>query len=152
MGWSQLRRETAEAYAEYGPEMFRISSKDTWEAHDGTAIAAKDTEPVYLIYGQLEEGTLNETYGKPGGKKTWVVLDKWISIAGGVPYLIPEDESSGMKPFDVVQAPVIWINFDMKTNRLFDRMKAFARAKGLDLATLPIKVYSNPQPRLNAAP
>ena len=115
--------------------------QDPWE---GQIYTLKDAyaprEPLkFLVAGLLTEPSLSIVYGAPGTLKSMLLGDMAVCVAAGRSWLQRE----------VIQSPVLWIDFDNGQRRTHERFAALARARSLPDNT-PLSYVSMPQPWLNA--
>jgi hypothetical protein len=72
-------------------------------------------------------------------------------VAAGLPWLEPAPwETKPLPPFQVIQSPVMWIDFDNGLNRVDNRFEALGREYGIP-KTAPLYYFSFPEPNLNAS-
>jgi hypothetical protein len=85
----------------------------------------------WLVNGLLPIPSVSTFYGTPGGLKTMLAQDLAACVAGGVPWLaaLPGDEKA--QPFQVMQAPVLWVDVDNGLDRTERRFAALGRGHDL---------------------
>lgn len=102
---------------------------------------------VYLVEGLVSRPSLIVVYGAPGVLKSFLVADMAMCVAGGLPWL-PSLPSGDANPRPVVQAPVLWCDFDNGRRRTDERVEALGRAYDLHGDT-PFRYVSMPSPWLD---
>ncbi|MEL7643295.1 MAG: AAA family ATPase, partial [Desulfitobacterium hafniense] len=85
-------------------------------------------DTTYLVDNLFALPSLNILYGNSGTLKSMILADLAMCIATGRDWLQPLQHEAGIiKPKPVVQAPVLWIDFDNGRNRTLNRFRAFGR-------------------------
>jgi len=102
---------------------------------------------VYLVEGIVPRPSLIVVYGAPGVLKSFLVADMAMCVAGGLPWL-PSLPSGDANPKAVVQAPVLWCDFDNGRRRTDERVEALGKAYELPAST-PFYYVSMPSPWLD---
>ncbi|MEL7643586.1 MAG: AAA family ATPase, partial [bacterium] len=93
----------------------------------GDAYAPRPITP-YLVDNLFALPSLNILYGSPGSMKSLILADLAMCIASGRDWLQPLPHEAGtIKPKPVMQAPVLWMDFDNGKNRTLNRFEAFGR-------------------------
>lgn len=145
---ADYRRQIAERAAELMTLVNEGSDQD-WEIFT-LADAYKERPPlVWAVQGLLSLPSLSIVYGAPGTMKSLLTADLLTCVAAGLPWLDPLPGQNA-KPFQTVQSPVLWIDFDNGRRRTHDRFEAFARARNLPADT-QLYYTSMPTPWLDAS-
>ena len=107
--------------------------------------AYRDRPPTeYIVAGTFATESLTVVYGAPGTMKSMLMADMICHVAGGIPWLPGFDAG-----VEVLESPVLWLDFDNGTRRTDGRFDAIGRALGL-LEDAPVNYLSMPTPSLNA--
>lgn len=117
------------------------------------ADAYQKREPMqFLVDGLLPCPSLSVVYGGPGSLKSMLLADLAVCVASGSKWLdlLPSDQVQPGRVFNVIQCPVLWIDFDNGTRRTDERIDAFARTRNLPVDT-PLHYVSMPTPWLDAS-
>jgi RecA-family ATPase len=104
--------------------------------------------PSYLINGLVRQPSVICFYGPPGGLKTMLMLDLYVSIASGQPWLISSPLFGEGDSYQVKQGPVFILDQENGIDRLRERIGAICR--GRDVSPVPMYGLSLPNPPFNA--
>jgi RecA-family ATPase len=122
----------------------------TWEVFS-LDDALKPRQPhVEIVKGLFTVPNLSIVYGPPGTLKTLLLMDMLLCIAANQPWLAPLGGHRMDLARDVMQASILWVDFDNGPRRTHERIAALARGHGL-LTSENIHYVSMPEPWLNAA-
>lgn len=115
--------------------------KDPWADQIYTLKDAYEPrDPLkFIVSGLFTEPSLSIIYGAPGTLKSMYLANCGLCIASNQPFLGRE----------VIQASVLWLDFDNGKRRTHERFEAIARARNLPSDT-PFYYVSMPSPWLNA--
>lgn len=116
-------------------------SPDPWENQIYTLKDAyAPREPLqFIVEGLLTLPSLSIMYGAPGTLKSLLLADMAVCVAAEIQWLSR----------DVIQAPVMWIDFDNGRRRTHERFAALAMTRNLPVET-PFYYVSMPSPWLDA--
>ena len=112
--------------------------------------AYKSRPPIqYIVGGLFALPSLNVVYSPPGGLKSMILADMAICVTSGIPWLERAPwEMKPLKPFSVIQSPVLWLDFDNGSNRTSNRFEALGREYKVP-ADAPLFYFSMPSPPLD---
>ncbi len=99
----------------------------------------------WLVSGLLPIPSVTTAFGLPGGLKTMLLQDLAACVAGGRPWLAPLPDAGKVAPFQVEQAPVLWVDVDNGLDRCERRFAALGRAHELP-EDAPLAYISFPTP------
>jgi len=103
-----------------------------WQPVDATVYEAMPLpDQLWLIDGLVRLHSVTVWHGLPGSLKTQLLLDAAGCIAAGAEWLPTLPKSDDGNTFTVSQTKVLWLNFDMSTDDLHERVAAVARTHGL---------------------
>ena len=105
---------------------------------------------IYTLEGIIKEKSLNIVYGPPGDMKSMLMQDLAICTAMGKPWLEVAPWQKGGHAIRTAQGPVIWLDYDMGEDLLYERFRALGKQHKAP-EDLPLKVYSFPTPPFNAS-
>ena len=96
---------------------------DPWAGQIFTlADAYKEREPLqYLVEGLLTLPSLSILFGAPASLKSLLLADLAASVVGGLPWISRE----------VIQSPIMWLDFDNGPRRTHERIAALCRGRDL---------------------
>lgn len=117
--------------------------------------AYRQRPPIqYVVSDLFALPSLNMVYGAPGCLKSMLMADLGVCVASGAPWLEVAAHNLGLPgqplPRPVIQAPVLWLDFDNGVNRTDNRLEAIGKARKLS-PSIPLAYYSMPQPPLDAS-
>jgi hypothetical protein len=117
-----------------------------WQASIQTlenAYAPRDPIP-YIVGGLFALPSLNIIYGAPGCMKSLLLQDMAVCVAAGIPWLERWPyETSTVSPYQVIRAPVLWVDLDNGRARTDNRFEAIGRAHQA-AADIPLYYVSMP--------
>lgn len=124
-------------------------SDQDWEIFT-LANAYQERPPLaWAVQNLLSLPSLNIIYGAPGTMKSLLTADLLTCVAAGILWL---DPLPGLKlqPFQTVQAPTLWVDFDNGKRRTHERFEALGRARNLP-GDIPLYYASMPSPWLDVS-
>lgn len=127
----------------------KIDSLSNWNRHGFSQVFLERAPLEYLVEGLFVSQSLNIVYGAPGSLKTMLMQDIALRVASGRDVLPPKDSTGGLSS---MQAPVIWVDFDMGVRRLEKRFVAMAKQLGIQnngASLPPLFYFSMTDPQLN---
>lgn len=126
---------------------FTVDCFDSWHVYGCNELLLPPKPPNYLVDGLIRHPSVTCFYGPPGGLKTMLMLDLYVCIASGQPWLI-SPPLQDVKSYQVRQGPVFILDQENGVDRLRERVGALCRGRGID--TIPIYGLSIPNPSFNA--
>ena len=115
--------------------------QELWVADwDPSAVEPK----IHYLENILISKRVEELWGKYGGHKTNISVDRAVCIAAGIDWAA---DAEGLGGIPTEQATVAYLNSDMPDDELMERFQAFKRGHGIE-SDLPIAVLHYPQPAL----
>lgn len=99
-----------------------------WDAQFHTAADALKPRPPtkYVINPILPEASLSIFYGLPGRHKTNIVMDAAVCVALNQMWL----KGDSFEGFNIVSAPIMWIDADSGIDLLYERFAALLMSHG----------------------
>ncbi len=140
--------EEARKVLERAQEIAAGRGVDRWAIYT-LAESYKPRPPLqYLVSGLLLSSSLSIVYGAPGVMKSMLLADMCICVASGLRWLDPLPSADGAGR-DVLQSPVMWLDFDNGKRRTDERFESLARVRDLP-DTTPLYYVAMPSPSLDA--
>lgn len=134
----KLKRELAEIENELA-QLDGQAVRDPWKIFS-LKDAYTERQPLqYVIGGLFTLPSLSILFGPPATLKSFLLADAAVCVAGGLSWLGRE----------VIQSPVLWIDFDNGSRRCHERVEALGRSHGLP-ETVPFHYCSMPNPWLDS--
>jgi RecA-family ATPase len=123
--------------------------RDKWPVLTHADLLQPPKPPNYLVDGLIRQPSVICFYGPPGGLKTMLLLDLYVCIATGEPWLTPSPLLvGGGESYQVKQGPVFILDQENGIDRLRERIGALCRGRGV--SPVPIYGLSLPNPPFNA--
>ncbi len=123
---------------------------DGWEPLTMREVYAPRPPVAYVVDGIFKKASLNIPYGAPGDMKTFLLQDCVVCVALGKDWLMPAPFMPGGQAFKVKQGQVVWVDQDMGKDETLERFQALGANYGAP-EDLPIRIYTFPNPALNAS-
>ncbi|MFZ5910410.1 MAG: AAA family ATPase [Chloroflexota bacterium] len=116
-----------------------------WQSIDLADVINEPIPPItWLVKPYLPRPSVTAWFGKPKAMKSLLVLDMCLHVAGGYAWL--SSTPDGKDGVDVTPARVVWLDLENGVNTLKRRMKAIAKALGMEAARDRMLAYSMPTP------
>lgn len=104
----------------------------------------------YVVGGLLRIPSLSVLYGPSGDLKSMLCLEMALAVAQESPWLEHLPGGDAVKPFEVTQSPVLWVDVDMGTDELERRISALGKTRGIP-PDAPFHFVSFPSPAFVAS-
>lgn len=128
-------------------DLLSLQTVSQWEAFDLADVINESIPPIeWIIKYFVPKPSVVVFFGKPKHKKTLVVLDMCNHIAGGLNWMTSPGGRDGI---EVNAARVVWVDLENGVRVLKRRMKAFAKALGVDIPHGQFQAFSMPDPWLD---
>lgn len=132
------------------PEEIVTNQGDGWEPLTMREVYAPRPPAAYVVGGMFRKPSLIIPYGPPGDLKSLLMADCTICVALGKDWLMPASFMPGGQAFKVKQGLVVWVDQDMGKDATLERFEALGAHYDAP-EDLPIRIYTFPNPPLNAS-
>ncbi len=128
--------------ADVEADLSNLANGAGWASFDLVDVMSEELPPIeWLVKPYLPRPSVTAWFGKPKSLKSLLVLDMCLHVSGGRPWLTTPQGKDGLQ---VNRARVVWVDLENGSATFKRRMKAIARAVGIEQERGQMLAFSMP--------